>query len=85
MSRATVHHLAVAVESSPEPVEGVVELLRDLLARAEAGEIRGVAVVAITGDKAIGYGHQHDRGDASWVSLLGGVTCLQAMLVEDRP
>lgn len=34
----------------PEPVDGVVEALREVLAAAERGEIRGILIVADTLD-----------------------------------
>lgn len=84
MSRATVHHLAVAVEGPPEPVPGVVDLLRDLLARAEKGEIRALAIVAQCNDSTIEYGHINSAEAGAWAPLLAGLVCVQSQLVEGR-
>lgn len=82
---AKILHLAVAVDGPPAPVDGVIELLRDLLARAETGEIRAVAFVARCQDSTIEYGHVNAAEAGAWAPLLAGMACVQAQLVDGRP
>ena len=82
--KATVHRLAVADPVPDAPVEAIVERLRDLLTRAEAGEVRGLAACVLLVDGAIEYGHEHDGGDAAWARLLAGAACLQSQIVDAR-
>lgn len=84
MSRATVHHLAVAVEEPDAPAVAVVEHLRDLLARAEKGEIRALAIVAQCNDSTIEYGHINSAEAGAWAPLLAGLVCVQAQLVQGQ-
>lgn len=81
---ATILHLVVAESATDAPVDAVVERLREMLAQAESGELRGLAAVALMADGSIVYGHDHDRGGAAWARLLAGATCLQAHIVEAR-
>lgn len=81
---AIVVHLAVAEPATAAPVEAVVEHLRDLLARAEAGEIRAVSIVARCSDGSIEYGTTRGPACDGWAPLLAGLACLQADLVGDR-
>lgn len=56
--------------AAPAPVPEVVDMLRDLLARAEAGEIVAIGVATVKPDGSIGTGY-HD-GDRVW-PLLGAI------------
>lgn len=70
----------VAAQKSP-PDEKVIAVIRDLLARAEAGEIRSIAAAVITSSGSAGSGYAFAER-ASVVQLLGA-TCVLRRELED--
>lgn len=59
------------IEGRDDPNEGVIGVLRDMLARAESGELQSVAVAAVS---RRGFCcTQYDAGDRS-LELLGALT-----------
>lgn len=68
-----------AIDCGDAPAPGVVEVLRDMLTRAESGELQAVAVAAVgrTGHSCTQYDH---NGRA--VELLGVIGVLRRR-VED--
>lgn len=53
-----------------EPVDAVVAQLRDLLAEAEAGVLKGIAGVGLYSDNST---HSFERGDTGWDVLRGAL------------
>lgn len=58
------------IQTPGEPVLSVVETLRDLLEKAEAGEISAFAGAVRHVDGAVSL---YDRGDTSYMALKGAV------------
>jgi hypothetical protein len=66
--------------AQPEPHSGTVEMLRDMLAKAESGELQACIVVGvhvIEGEERIGTGVSAPPGSPV-VLLLGGVEIARA-------
>lgn len=63
----------------------IVDLLTRLLAKAEKGEIIGIAVATVTPDLCTGSSYK--LGDSTLAELLGSVTLLQWRMMEaaDQP
>lgn len=74
---AEIRHLA---EVRLAPVPEVVEGLRDILARAERGEIRGYAIA--TACDAAGTGSGLEIGDADVAHLYTALARLQRRLLD---
>ena len=72
-----VTHLSLSADT---PVASVVELLEDMLARAQTGEIRGVAIACVTTDRCTSTAFE--RGDGSIAMLMASTLYLQHRLVE---
>lgn len=56
--------------AAPAPVPEVVDLLRELLARAEAGDIVAIGIATVKPDGSIGTGYH--AGERVW-PLLGAI------------
>ena len=68
------------VEFRPAPVPAVVELLRDLLAMAESGELIGIAVAAACTGRAVAHGVA--TGEAVIADLYLGIERAKRKLLE---
>ena len=70
---ATVHHLT---EAGPitEPVKSVIDELEELLARAKAGEIKGIGFFVVNGGD--GVATWWETGCASEAHMICGVSTL---------
>ena len=68
------------VTSALEPVPEVVQQLEDLLARAKTGEIREVAIAAVTDQKSITTAWHHEN---DYFRLVGAVSWLSRRLTDD--
>lgn len=66
--------------ATPGPVQDVVDILRDLLTRAEAGEIRALAVNVVDGGNVTS--HEWCQGTASLPVLIGGVARMQHKMLD---
>lgn len=68
-------------DAAVAPREDVVGSLRALLERAEAGEVRGIAIAyAPLGGRAA---YSFTLGDCDWTRLLAGVSRLQRSLEDN--
>lgn len=63
----------------PEPNDMAIEVLRDMLAKAEAGEVIGVIIAALHHDGLAGF---QIGGMVGGYSLLGAVELAKADLIE---
>ena len=71
------------VESMSKPNEDVVELCRNLLERAESGEIRAIATCGLlTGFR--GFRSYASSDEADQAALLGELGLLKHRMTEDR-
>lgn len=66
-----------------EPDEDVVRLLRDLLASAEAGRLRGIALVTLLTRQEIGHAYAGDFHEDVY-SMLGALVSLQRRICEEK-
>ena len=67
-----------------EPVPQVVDFLKDLLARAEKGDVRAVAVAFIRGNNNSSLGWELDGGREIIRSLHSAIICLANKYVNSK-
>lgn len=67
------------VEFRPQPIPEVVGLAREVLRRAESGEIMALGVAAVHADGAIANAYEVGT---SWAGLLAGASCLRRRLED---
>lgn len=65
------------------PDEDVIYLLRELLAAAEAGRLRGIALVTLLTHREIGHAYVGDFHDDVY-SMLGALVSLQRRICEEK-
>lgn len=63
------------------PVPGVVRHLEEALAKAQRGEVRGVAIVLVNTQREVW--HMHDTGDGGLASMVLGTAYLQQELLAE--
>jgi hypothetical protein len=68
------------VPDEGEPNEVLIAFLREMLERAESGEIQGVGMVALHADRTANW---HVAGLVGGLALLGASTLLQAYFADD--
>lgn len=74
-----------AIALPGDPSEDVVECLEDLLARARAGEITGIAgaYTTATGEGWVQRASSYEAGHAYGYALVGALEHIKAQVMED--
>ena len=72
----------VHIDPAP-PHPDVVALAEDILAKAKAGELQAIAVIAETADGGIAGTYELGGGRNGWATLLAGTVDLQHRLMRE--
>lgn len=73
--------LSLPLPTPPNVSEKTVELLRYMLAKAEAGAFQDVAILTAGEDGTVGYAYNGD-GTGRWANLLAATESFRHRLVE---
>lgn len=65
-----IHITGEPIPAPGEPVDVVVDMLRDLLAKAEAGEIKAIVGVAMHSDNSL---YTFERGQCGYDAIRGAL------------